>query len=105
VRSNSRLHVEALGHGFWQVRVRFGFMETPDITKALQREKSKCPINLDDALYFSERDHVVGRKQKPHLSAWRRQLFSFLYRNSIHPADRFNFPSEHFIQISREIEI
>jgi KUP system potassium uptake protein len=105
VSASSRLRVEPLGQGFWQVTVRFGFMETPDVAQALQREKSKCPINLDDALYFSERDHVVGRKQKPRLPAWRRELFSFLYRNSIHPADRFNFPSEHFVQISREIEI
>jgi KUP system potassium uptake protein len=105
VRTNSRLHVEPLGHGFWQVTVRFGFMENPDVSKALDREKAKCPIKSDDAIYISERDYVVARKHKPRLAAWRRRLFSFLYRNSIHPADRFNFPSEHFVQISREIEI
>jgi len=105
VRSISRLHVEPLGQGFWQVTVRFGFMETPDVTKALEREKTKCPINTADAIYFSERDRVVARKQKPRLAAWRRRLFSFLYLNSIHPADRFNFPSQHFVQISRQIEI
>jgi KUP system potassium uptake protein len=105
VRANSRLHVEPLGQGFWQVTVRFGFMENPDVSKALDREKAKCPIKSDDAIYISERDYVVARKHKPRLAAWRRRLFSFLYRNSIHPADRFNFPSQHFVQISREIEI
>jgi KUP system potassium uptake protein len=105
VRANSRLHVEPLGQGFWQVTVRFGFMENPDVSSALDREKAKCPIESDDAIYISERDYVVARRQKPRLAAWRRRLFSFLYRNSIHPADRFNFPSEHFVQISREIEI
>ena len=64
-----------------------------------------CPIKSDEAIYFSERDYVVARKQKPRLAAWRRHLFSFLYRNSIHPADRFNFPSGQFVQISRQIEI
>ena len=103
--TSNRLHVEPLGEGFWHVTVRFGFMETPDVCRALEKEKSKCPINTEDAIYFSEHDHVVARKQKPRLPAWRRRLFSFLYRNSIHPADRFNFPSEHFVQISREIEI
>ena len=39
------------------------------------------------------------------LAAWRRRLFSFLYRNSIHPADRFNFSAQDFVQISRQIEV
>jgi KUP system potassium uptake protein len=105
VRAKSRLHIEPLGHGFWRVTVRFGFMENPDVSRALDREKAKCPIKTDDAIYFSERDYVVARKHKPRLAAWRRRLFSFLSSNSVHPADRFNFPSEQFVQISREIEI
>jgi KUP system potassium uptake protein len=105
VRPGSRLYVEPLGQGFWHVTVRFGFMETPDVTAALEKEKSRCPINSDDAIYFSERDYVVASKTMPRLPAWRRRLFSFLYRNSIHPADRFNFPNAHFVQISRQIEI
>ena len=105
VRMQSRLHVEQLGEGFWHVKVRFGFMETPDVCSALRKEKSGCSINPDEALFFSERDNVSARKRKPRLPGWRRQLFSFLYRNSEHPADRFNIPSSHFVQISREIEI
>jgi KUP system potassium uptake protein len=105
VRAKSRLHIEPLGQGFWRVTVRFGFMENPDVSRALEREKAKCPIKTDDAIYFSERDYVVARKHKPRLAAWRRRLFSFLSSNSVHPADRFNFPSEQFVQISREIEI
>ena len=105
VRSSSRINVEPLAHGFWHVTVRFGFMENPDVTLALQKEKSRCPLNPTDCIYFSERDYVVKRKQKPRLSPWRLHLFSFLYRNSIHPADLFNFPSEHFVQITRQIEI
>jgi len=105
VRSGTRLRVEPLAPGFWHVKVRFGFMENPDVGWALQNEKSSCPVNPSDSIFFSERDHVVRRKQKPRMPQWRRRLFSFLYLNSIHPADRFNFPSEHFVQISREIEI
>jgi KUP system potassium uptake protein len=105
VRSNNRLHAESLGERFWHVTVRFGFMETPDVCRALSREKSKCPIDPENAIYFSERDRVVARRQKPRLAAWRRRLFSFLYRNSIQPADRFNFPSEKFVEVTRQIEV
>jgi len=105
VSAQRRLSVERLGEGFWHVTVRFGFIENPDVCGALNRERSKCPLDPDGALYFSERDHVAARKRKPRLPAWRRRLFSFMYRNSVQPADRFNFPSDQFIQISRQIEI
>jgi KUP system potassium uptake protein len=105
VRPNNRLHVEKLGEGFWHVTVRFGFVEVPNVAKALHLEKSKCPLDPDQAIYFSEHDTVVARKGKPRLAAWRRQLFSFLSRNSIDPADRFNIPAENFVQISRRIEV
>jgi KUP system potassium uptake protein len=105
ISAKRRLSFERLGEGFWHVTVRFGFIEIPDVAKALHLEKSKCPINPDDAIYFSERDLVGQRKQKPRLSAWRRRLFGFLYRNSIHPADRFNIPAQNFVQMTRQIEV
>ena len=105
VSAKRRIYVEPLGEGFWHVTVCFGYFENPDVVKALHQAKSSCPLDPDDALYFSERDRVVARKQKPQLTAWRRHLFSFLYRNSIDPADRFNFSTERFVQISRQIEI
>jgi len=40
-----------------------------------------------------ERDYVTGRKRKPRMAAWCRRLFAFLYRSSVHPADRFNLPA------------
>ena len=105
VRPGNRLRVEMLGEGFWHVTVRFGFVEIPNVAMALHREKSNCPIDPDKAIYFSERDRVVARKQKPRLAAWRRLLFSFLYRNAVDPVDRFDFPAENFVQISRQIEV
>ena len=100
-----RIKFEELGEGFWHVTLRFGFIDTPDVAKALHRDKDRCPIALDNAIYFSERDYVVQRKRKPRLSTWRRLLFSFLYRNSVHLADRFNIPPQNFVQISRQIEV
>jgi KUP system potassium uptake protein len=105
VNPADRIKFEKLGEGFWHVTLRFGFIDTPDVAKALHRDKEQCPINLDNAIYFSERDYVVQRKRKPRLTAWRRLLFSFLYRNSVHLADRFNIPPQNFVQISREIEV
>jgi hypothetical protein len=37
--------------------------------RALHQEKSKCTVDLDNAIYFSGRDRVVTREQKPRLAA------------------------------------
>ncbi|HEY5067469.1 MAG TPA: KUP/HAK/KT family potassium transporter [Xanthobacteraceae bacterium] len=105
VRPGGHVRGEKLGEGFWHLNVRFGFMEVPDLPRVLHQEKSRCPADLDNATYFSERDYVTGRKRKPRMAAWRRRLFAFLYRNAIHPADRFNLPPQNFVQISRQIEV
>ena len=73
--------------------------------RVLHKAKTDCPFDMDAALYFSERDRVTGRKRKPRMATWRRRLFAFLYRNSIHPADLFNLPAQNFVQISRQVEV
>ncbi len=102
---NRRIRATRLGEGFWHLTIRFGFVEVPNVPRVLRDTKEHCPFVLDDALYFSEQDRVMRRKTKPRLAAWRRYLFSFLYRNSIHPADRFNLPAANFVQIGRPREI
>jgi len=105
VRPGAHVRGEKLAEGFWHLTVRFGFMEVPNLPRVLHEEKSRCPADLDNAVYFSERDYVTGRKRKPRMAAWRRRLFAFLYRNSVHPADLFNLPAQNFVQISRQIEV
>jgi KUP system potassium uptake protein len=105
VNPDNRIKFERLGEGFWHVVVRFGFIEVPDVARALHSDKVHCPVDPDNAIYFSERDYVVQRSRKPRMPAWQRLLFSFLYRNSIHLADRFNIPAQNFVQITREIEV
>jgi KUP system potassium uptake protein len=36
---------------------------------------------------------------------WRVSLFAFLYRNAVKAVDRFNLPSENFVEIGRQIEV
>lgn len=102
VNKNHRIRFKKIGPGFWHLVVSFGFTEVPNVPNALHSAKGQCPLDLDDAVYVSELDRVVRRKTTPRLASWRRVIFSFLYRNAIHPADRFNLPSEHFLQIRRE---
>src|SRR5579863_482446 len=101
-----RLKLVEVVQGFWHVTVRYGFFEIPDLPFALRVASERgCPIDLANAVYFSERDDVVRSREHPILSWWRLPLFAFLYRNSVRFSDLFNLPPKQFVQIGRQIEI
>jgi KUP system potassium uptake protein len=38
---DGRVHIQSLGQGFWRVQVKYGFMDTPDVPKALELTASQ----------------------------------------------------------------
>jgi KUP system potassium uptake protein len=106
VAETERSRVESLGDGVWRVTVCFGFIEAPDLMVALKAVKGLgADIDLEGATYFGNRDMVVRCPEGPRLPGWQLPLFAFLYRNAVKAVDRFNLPSEHVLEIARQIEI
>jgi KUP system potassium uptake protein len=106
VHARNRIETRRLCDGFWHVTVRYGFVEIPNLPATLHKAAELgCPLNFDTAVYFGERDEVVGRKGRPRMSRWRRLFFSFLFRNSVRAVDRFKLPPACFVEIGRQIEI
>jgi KUP system potassium uptake protein len=106
VRAEHRVEVARLAESFWHVTVRYGFVEIPNLPAALREAKAAgCPIDLEHAIYFGERDEIVRRKGRAKLARWRVPLFAFMFRNAVHAADRFNIPTVRFVEMGRRIEI
>jgi len=106
IADSERVRVESLFENFWNVEVRFGYMEVPSLRDAMQAAHEQgCTIDLEDAVYFGAHDEIVRSRDAPLLAGWRRVLFGFLYRNSIHLVDRFDLPPRNFVQIGRLIAI
>ncbi len=85
---------------------RFGFIEIPDLRRALLRTRGLADsIDFDKAKFVGTRDLVVQKHEHPKLKGWRLALFAFLYRNSVKIVDRFNLAPENVIEIARQIEI
>jgi KUP system potassium uptake protein len=106
IAPEDRAKVEQLAEGFWHVIVRFGFVEVPNVTVALASAKERgCPLDLDDAVFFASRDHVVRGKTQRRLSNWRRMIFSFMYRNAVRSSDRFDLPADRYLEIGRQVEL
>ncbi|MEA3175654.1 MAG: system potassium uptake protein [Gammaproteobacteria bacterium] len=98
--------VDTVGEGLWHVVARFGFLEIPDLRRALTRAQGfSQAIDFDKAMFIGTRDLVVRKDKNASLRGWRLVLFAFLYRNSVKVVDRFNLAAENVIEIARQIEI
>jgi KUP system potassium uptake protein len=98
--------VDTVGEGLWHVVARFGFLEIPDLRRALMRAQGfNQTIDFDIAMFIGTRDLVVRKRKNASMSGWRSVLFAFLYRNSAKVVDRFNLAPENVIEIARQIEI
>ena len=106
IHAEHRMEIAHPAEDFWHLTVRYGFVEIPNLSVVLRQAKDVgCPIDLDHAIFFGERDEVVRRKGRGRLARWRVPLFAFMFRNSVHAADRFNIPSAKLVEISRRIEL
>jgi KUP system potassium uptake protein len=106
VQADEHVELQRLGPSFWQLITHYGFMDFPNVAATLNRAgKATGDLELDHAVYFAERDDVAGKASTPLWRGWRHGLFAFMFRNSVHPVDRFTLPSKSLVEIGRRIEI
>ena len=106
VAPRERIELAKLAEGFWHITVHFGFVQMPNIPAALRQAKDrKCPIDLEDAVYFGARDTVVCSKRRSWPVRASLRLFTLMFRNSVRAVDLFNLPPKNFVEVGRQIEI
>jgi KUP system potassium uptake protein len=102
-----RVRLQKLGHGCWRMSVRFGFMNEPDITRALEvADGLGLELDAMTTSYFLSREMVVpvpdSASGMPH---WREKLFAAMARNAGNAADYFKLPANRIIELGTKVEI
>ncbi len=106
LRGTSCTVVEGMGMGLWHAVAKFGFIEIPDLRRALEQiPELRGVIDFDNAIFVGTRDLVVRKPGSRVLGGWRLHLFAYLYRNAAKIMDRFNLPAHNVVEIGRQIEI
>jgi KUP system potassium uptake protein len=105
VEGASRVAVEDLGKGFLAVSLKFGFMQTPDVPKALAR-LPKFGHDWDEmrTSYFIGRNSLAAAV-KPTLPRWQERLFIALYKLGANAGDFFRIPPGKVVELGTRIEI
>jgi KUP system potassium uptake protein len=97
--------VEELASNIWRVTLRYGFMESPNIPRALEELRSRG-VDYDpmQASFFLGREVLVP-SMAPKLSLWRRWLFLLLARNSQPATEFFRIPSDRVVELGVRVAI
>ncbi|MBW3549271.1 MAG: potassium transporter Kup [Proteobacteria bacterium] len=103
---DNRLRIEAIGDDFYRVRLRFGFMETPDVPLALMRSCDQGGIHFDpmDTTYFASRETVVAIAHRG-MPVWRDRLFALMHRNAAPATGFFRIPGNRLVELGAQVEI
>jgi KUP system potassium uptake protein len=105
VPSSERVMVEPFDHGFYRLKVYFGFMDRPDVSRALEL-CTPCGLTLDasESWFLLSRATVVPTPQEG-MALWRERLFAAMARNARTANDYFNIPASRVIELGTKIEI
>jgi KUP system potassium uptake protein len=100
-----RTEVEELATGIHRVKLRYGFMESPNVPLALEDLRSRG-VDYDpmQASYFLGRETLV-RAMAPKMSVWRRWLFLLMARNAVPATEFFRIPSDRVVELGVRIAI
>ena len=105
VDTHDRIRYREIGHGFWQISLRYGFMENPDIPKALAECRlPKVTIDPFTTSFFLSRETIVPSSGGK-MGKWREKLFSAMSRNAGSIVGYFNIPMNSVIELGARIHI
>jgi len=100
-----RVEVNKLGKGFFEVKIRFGFFEFPDVPEALARCRAYgLPLDPDTSTFFLGRETLVAGDH-PDIKSWRVALYTWLATNALSPARFFQLPPNRVVELGTQITI
>jgi KUP system potassium uptake protein len=103
---HERHSVHRLGHGFYRIQVRLGFMQTPDIPLTLINcNKLGFDADLDHKNYYIAHETVVRRDAGSSMGPISFAIFSFLNRIASRAPDFFKIPHDAIIEVGFRVEV
>jgi KUP system potassium uptake protein len=105
VPAGRRMEVGELAPGIHRVVIRYGFMESPNVPRALEAlREAGVEWNPMQASYFLGRE-VVVQATVPKLSRWRQWLYGLMARNAVPATQFFCIPSDRVVELGVRVAI
>jgi KUP system potassium uptake protein len=107
VPEDDRVKVEDFLPSVKRVTLNFGFMETPNVVKALtapRTRKKGLKFDIMKTSFFLSRRTVVP-SEKSGMPIWQDHLFIFLARNATNATDFFHIPSGRAVELGNQVMV
>jgi KUP system potassium uptake protein len=105
VAEAERASVEEIGHGLWQVVLRYGFLEDADIPEALRTlGHPELPFRPMETTYFLGRETLIATRRRG-MALWRERLFAVMSRNARPATAFFRLPPNRVVELGAQVEL
>jgi KUP system potassium uptake protein len=105
VPDQKRVEMEDYGHGFYRLKLRYGFMEDIDVPNALVDLKDCGPVcKMMDTSFFLARQTLLP-SSRPGMAIWREKIFAWMLRNAESAMEFFKLPTNRVVELGSQVEI
>ena len=105
VKTADRVSIEPLGKSFSRVRIRFGFMETPNVPRALGiARKQGWSFDIMSTSFFVSR-RSVRADARSGMPPWQDRIFILLARNADDASSYFHLPTDRVVEIGTQVSV
>jgi KUP system potassium uptake protein len=105
VPDEDRLEIRNLDKGFLSIKVRYGFMDEPNILRALaQCRLQQIRFNLMETSFFVGREKLLPARRST-FSRWRKLLFIVMSNTMLDATEFFRIPPNRVVELGGQIEI
>jgi KUP system potassium uptake protein len=102
----ARIAAHQLDEHFWAVTVRYGYMESPNIPKALTLcRKLGLKFDIMATSFFVSRRSIVPSAASGSMAGWRRKMFTFLAKNAADPTTFFHLPPGRVVELGTQVSL
>jgi KUP system potassium uptake protein len=105
VREEDRVRIEPVNDDFKKVIIGYGFMESPNLPKALGLcRKLGLKFDIMATSFFLGRRSVVPSAQSG-MPLWQDKLFIFLMKNAANPTDFYKIPPGRVVEMGTQVTV
>jgi KUP system potassium uptake protein len=94
-----------LGHGFSRLSLRYGYMEDPDVPRALRQWPIPGPrFEPMETTFFASRESLTAQEGQG-MALWRDKLFLVMSRNATPATEFFSVPGNRLVELGTQVVI
>ena len=101
----TRVAFTELHPGVYEMRARFGFMETPDVGEALRAARRRGLDVFSGESSFFLGWHLVRARPRPGIAGLKSRAFAYLQRRSAQANEFFRMPARGVVVLATDIEV